>query len=138
MHLEFVRIEEANDLINQLVEHHPNAIFVTNHDFKIEYFNKSFINLSKREKHDILGKEFCEVMGCTYRGNIVEVDNQFCKRCRMRELLSGANVSDLDLIRDFRINNKTVTKHLHFTTNLIVMRGIKLKFVEITDRTQRP
>lgn len=137
MHLEFVRIEEANDLLNQLIEHHPNAIFVTNHYFKIEYFNKSFLKLTKREKHEILGKEFCEVLGCTYRGNIVGIENKFCSRCRMRDLLSGANVSDLDLIREFKIHNKPITKHLRFTTNRIVMQGKKLRFVEVEDQTQK-
>ncbi|MBN1820369.1 MAG: PAS domain-containing protein [Prolixibacteraceae bacterium] len=137
MHLEFVRIEEANDLLNQLIERHPNAIFVANHDFKIEYFNKSFIKLTKREKKDILGKEFCEVLGCTYRGKVVDVDNKFCERCRMRELLSGANVSDLDMIREFKIHNQIVTKHLRFTTNQVIMQGKKLRFVEIEDRTQK-
>jgi hypothetical protein len=29
MRLEFVRIEEANDLINQLIEHHPQAIILS-------------------------------------------------------------------------------------------------------------
>ncbi|NQU85400.1 MAG: PAS domain-containing protein [Mariniphaga sp.] len=137
MNLEFVRIEEANDLLNQLIEHHPNAIFVANPDFKIEYFNKSFLKLTKREKHKILGKEFCEVLGCTYRGNVVDIENKFCTRCRMRELLSGANVADLDLIRDFKIHNKTITKHLRFTTNQIVMKGKKLRFVEVEDKSQK-
>lgn len=137
MHLEFVRIAEANDLINHLVENHPNAIFVTNHDLKIEFFNKSFIRLSKREKHEIQGKEFCEVLGCTTRGNIIEPNNQFCSHCRMRELLSGAGIADLDLIRDFRIHNEVVTKHLHFTSTRIIMNGKKLKLVEVEDRSQR-
>lgn len=137
MHLEFVRIAEANDLINHLVENHPNAIFVTNSEQKIEFFNKSFIRLSKREKHEIQGKEFCEVLGCTTRGNIIETNNEFCVHCRMRELLSGGGISDLDLIRDFRIANQVVTKHLRFTTNRIVMNGRKLRFVEVEDRSQR-
>jgi hypothetical protein len=137
MQLEFVRLTEANDLINHLVENHPNAIFVTNHEQKIEFFNKSFIRLSKREKHEIQGKEFCEVLGCTMRGNIVERKNEFCDHCRMRELLSGGGISDLDLIRDFRIANQVVTKHLRFTTDRIIMNGRKLRFVEVEDRSQR-
>ena len=137
MHLEFVRIEEANDLLNQMIERHPNAIFITNSEFKIEYFNKSFLNLAKREKHEITGREFCEVMGCTYRGSVLDNENQFCKRCRMRELLAGGDISGLDLIRDFQINGKMVTKHLHFSTNKIVMAGTKLRMVEVSDRTQK-
>ena len=137
MHLEFVKIEEANDLLNQIIERHPNAIFITNHELKIESFNNAFIKLTKREKREILGKEFCEVLGCTYRGNVVDINNKFCERCRMRELLSGANISDMDLIRDFKIHNEVVTKHLRFTTNQIIMKGKKLRFVEIQDRTQK-
>ena len=66
MHLKFVRIEEANDLLNQLIEQHPNAIFISNQNHKIEYFNKSFQKLADREKHEIIGKEFCETFGCLY------------------------------------------------------------------------
>ncbi len=135
MHLEFIKIEEANDLINQLIEHHPNAIFVANHDFQIEYFNQSYKKLVKRDKHEILGKEFCETLGCTYRGNIIDNTSNFCKRCRMRDLLSGSNVSEIDVIRDFKIHNKVKTKHLFFTTNRVVMNGKKLRLVEIEDRT---
>ena len=54
MRLEFVRIEEANDLVNQLIEHHPEAIILVDHDFKVKYFNKSFQNITKSYKGDIL------------------------------------------------------------------------------------
>ena len=50
MRLEFVRIEEANDLVNQLIEHHPQAIFLTDHDFKVKFYNHAFQKLTKRMK----------------------------------------------------------------------------------------
>lgn len=137
MRLEFVRIEEANDLINQLIEHHPQAIFLTDHDFKIRYFNKAFQKLSKSEKGEILDHEFCEVMGCTQRNKFLEKDDTFCKHCQFRELLSGSNISEMVLIRDFFINNKVVTKHLHFDTHRVVMNGHKYRLVVIDDRTQK-
>ena len=108
MRLEFVRIEEANDLLNQLIEHHPQSIFLTDHDFKVKYFNKSFQDLTKSNKGDILEHEFCEIMGCTQREKIVANNSNFCKRCQLRELLSGSNLSELVLIRDFVIRNKVV------------------------------
>ena len=80
MQLEFTRIEEANDLVNQLIEHHPQAIFLSGHDFKVKYFNKTFQKLTKSDKGDILGHEFCEIMGCTQRNKIVASNNNFCKR----------------------------------------------------------
>ena len=97
MRLEFIRIEEANDLVNQLIEHHPHAIFLASSNFKIKYFNKSFQQLSKSDKGDILEHEFCEVMGCTQRGKAVTRSDNFCKKCQMRELLSGSNLSELTL-----------------------------------------
>ena len=135
MQLEFVRIEEANDLVNQLIEHHPHAIFLTDHDFKIKYFNKSFQNLTKSNKGDILEHEFCEIIGCTRRGKIIDNKDNFCKRCQLRELLSGSNLSELVLIRDFVIRNKVVTKHLHIDTHRVVMDGQKYRLVVIEDRT---
>jgi len=137
MRLEFVRIEEANDLINQLIEHHPHPIFVTDHLFKINYFNKAFQKLTQREKYEILGKEFCETLACTQRGNLVTDDLKFCKHCQMRELLAGS-LSELELIRDFQINNETVTKHFFITSHKVVMRGEKYRLVVIDDRTQAP
>lgn len=137
MRLEFVRIEEANDLINQLIEHHPQAIFLTDHDFRVKYFNKSFQKLTKSDKGDILEHEFCEIMGCSQRGNTVTRNDIFCKRCQMRELLSGSNLSDLTLIREFYIHNKVVTKHLHIETHRVVMHGKKYRLVVIEDRTQK-
>ncbi len=136
MRLEFQRIEEANDLLNQLIEHHPQAIFLTDHDFKINYFNKSFQKLTKSDKGDILNHEFCEVMGCTERGKIIARNENFCKVCPMRELLSGSNLSEMSLIRDFYINNKIVTKHLHIDAHRVVMAGHKYRLVVIEDRTQ--
>ena len=137
MQLEFVRIEEANDLVNQLIEHHPQAIFLTNHNFKVKYFNKSFQDLTESDKGDILGHEFCEIMGCTRRGKVITHDDNFCKRCQMRELLSGSNLSELTLIRDFVIRNQVVTKHLHIDTHRVVMNGQKYRLVVIDDRTQK-
>jgi transcriptional regulator with PAS, ATPase and Fis domain len=137
MRLEFVRIEEANDLLNQLIEHHPQAIFLTDHNFKVKYFNKSFQKLTKSDKGDILDHEFCEVMGCTQRGKILEKDDPFCQRCQFRDLLSGSNLSELVLIRDFFIHNKLVTKHLHIDTHRVVMNGQKYRLVVIDDRTQK-
>lgn len=137
MRLEFVKLEEANDLVNQLIEHHPHAIFLTNSDFKIKYFNKSFQKLTKSDKGDILEHEFCEVMGCTQRGKAVNRSDNFCKKCQMRELLSGSNLSELTLIREFYIHNKIVTKHLHIETNRVVMHGHKYRLVTIEDRTQK-
>jgi PAS domain-containing protein len=134
MRLEFVRIEEANDLINQLIEHHPQSIFLTDHDFKVKYFNKSFQKLTKSSKGDIIGHEFCEIMGCTQRDKIIS-ENNFCKHCQLRELLSGSNLSELVLIRDFQISNKVVTKHLHIDTHRVVMDGQKYRLVVIEDRT---
>lgn len=137
MNLEFVRIEEANDLLNLLIENHPHAIFVTNHDFTIEYFNKSFQKLARRDKHEILNKEFCECFGCTYRGKNVDSESKFCSNCRMRKLLSGSSVSELDFIREFNIHNEIITKHFYFTTNRVVMNGKKLRFVMMEDRTSK-
>ncbi len=137
MRLEFQRIEEANDLVNQLIEHHPHAIFLTDHDFKIKYFNKAFQQLTKSEKGDILDHEFCEIMGCTERSKIDSQDSNFCNVCQMRELLSGSHLSELTLIRDFNIHNKTVTKHLHIEAHRLVMRGHKYRLVVIEDRTQK-
>ena len=137
MRLEFARIEEANDLVNQLIEHHPQAIFLTDHDFKVKYFNKAFQKLTKSDKGDILGHEFCEIMGCTQRGKAVDRKDNFCRVCQMRELLSGSNLSELVLIRDFYIHNKIVTKHLHIDTHRLVMNGHKYRLVVIDDRTQK-
>ncbi len=137
MRLEFVKIEEANDLVNQLIEHHPQSIFLTDHEFKIKYFNKAFQKLTKSEKGEILGHEFCEIMGCTQRGKFIENDDTFCKRCQLRDLLSGSNLSEMVLIRDFFINNKVVTKHLHFDTHRVIMSGLKYRLVVIDDRTHK-
>jgi transcriptional regulator with PAS, ATPase and Fis domain len=137
MRLEFVRIEEANDLINQLIEHHLQAIFLADSNFKVKYFNKSFQKLTQSDKGDILGHEFCEIIGCTKHGKLdVPIDNS-SKHCRMRELLSGSNLSELVLIQDFIIKNKVVTKHLHVDTHRVVMNGIKYRLVVIDDRTQK-
>lgn len=137
MQLEFVKIEEANDLINQLIEHHPQSIFLTDHDFKVKYFNKSFQELTKSDKGDILEHEFCEIMGCTQRGQIIGKKDNFCNHCQLRELLSGSNLSELVLIRDFIIRNKVITKHLHIDTHRVVMNGHKYRLVVIDDRTQK-
>lgn len=137
MRLEFIKIEEANDLVNQLIEHHPQSIFLADHDFKVKYFNKSFQKLTKSDKGDILDHEFCEIMGCSERGKIVERNDNFCKRCQFRELLSGSNLSEIVLIRDFIIRNKVVTKHLHIDTHRVVMNGQKYRLVVIDDRTQK-
>ncbi len=137
MRLEFARIEEANDLVNQLIEHHPQAIFLAGHDFKVKYFNKAFQNLTKSDKGDILEHEFCEIMGCNQREKLVNSENSFCKNCRMRELLSGSNLSELTLIRDFNIHNKTVTKHLHIDAHRLVVNSQKYRLVVIDDRTQK-
>jgi PAS domain-containing protein len=137
MRLEFQRIEEANDLVNQLIEHHPHAIFLTDHDFKVKYFNQAFQELTKSDKGDILDHEFCEIMGCTERGKIVSKNDNFCNICQMRELLSGSNLSELTMIRDFKIHNKPVTKHLNIQAHRLVMRGVKFRLVVIEDRTQK-
>ena len=137
MRLEFVKIEEANDLINQLIEHHPQSIFLTDHDFKVKYYNKSFQNLTKSDKRDILEHEFCEIMGCTQRDKVVASNSSFCKHCQLRELLSGSNLSELSLIRDFIIHNKVVTKHLHIDAHRVVMDGHKFRLVVIEDRTKK-
>lgn len=55
----------------------------------------------------------------------------------MRELLSGGNLSEVALIREFYINNKIVTKHLHIDTHRVVMHGQKYRLVVIEDRTQK-
>jgi PAS domain-containing protein len=137
MRLDFVRVEEANDLVNQLIEHHPQAIFLTDHDFKIKFYNKSFQQLTKSDKGDIIGHEFCEVMGCTQREKLSPKDNGFCQRCQFRDLLSGSNLSEMVLIRDFVINNKVKTKHLHIDTHRVVMDGQKYRLVVIDDRTAK-
>lgn len=137
MRLEFVRIEEANDLVNQLIEHHPQSIFLTDHNFKIKYFNKAFQKMTKSDKGDIIDHEFCEIMGCTQRGKLLDQNDVFCKRCQFRDLLSGSNLSELVLIRDFFIQNKVVTKHLHIDTHRLVMNGQKYRLVVIDDRTQK-
>ncbi len=137
MRLEFQRIEEANDLLNQLIEHHPHAIFLTDHNLKVIYFNESFQKLTKSDKGDILDHEFCEIMGCTQRGKIAGHSDNFCKVCQMKELLSGSNLSELVLIRDFYIHNKIVTKHLHIEAHRLVMRGLKYRLVVIEDRTRK-
>jgi len=137
MRLEFVRIEEANDLVNQLIEHHPQAIILVDHDFKIKYFNKSFQYLTKSDKGDILEHEFCEILGCTRRGKLVYKDERFCNHCQIRGLLSGSNLSDMTIIQDFIIHNDVVTKHLHVVNHRLVMNGIKYRLVVIDDKTQK-
>ena len=137
MRLEFVRIEEANDLVNQLIEHHPQAIFLTDHNFKVKYFNKAFQELTKSDKGDIINHEFCEIMGCTQRDKISVRKSSFCTRCQLRELMSGSNLSELVLIRDFSIRNQVVTKHLHIDTHRVVMNNHKYRLVVIDDRTTK-
>lgn len=135
MRLEFVRIEEANDLVNQLIEHHPQAIFLTDHEFKVKFYNHAFQKLTKSDKGDIIGHEFCEIMGCTQREKLNPKSDGFCKRCQLRELLSGSNLSEVTLIRDFVIHNKVKTKHLHIDTHRVVMDEQKYRLVVIEDRT---
>ncbi|SHE68448.1 PAS domain-containing protein [Mariniphaga anaerophila] len=137
MKLEFQRIEEANDLVNQLIEHHPQAIFLTDQNFKVKYFNDAFRKLSESDKGDVLEHEFCEIFGCTQRGKKIDAKDSFCARCRIRELLSGSNLSELELVRDFYINNRMETKHLHFDAHRVVMQGLKYRLVVVDDRTQK-
>lgn len=137
MRLEFVEINEANDIVNQLIEHHPHAIFLTNHNFKVKYYNKSFQELTKSDKSDILDHEFCEILGCTQRQKTVARKDNFCGHCQIRELLSGSNLSELSLIRDFVIHNKTVTKHLHIDAHRVVIDKQKYRLVVIEDRTKK-
>lgn|SRR5690606_17050280 len=137
MKLEFQRLGEANDLVNQLIEHHPFGIFLSDSTFKIKLFNKSFQDLTKREKHEILDHEFCEIIGCTNHGNGSLQTNHSCKKCQMRDLLSEGNLSELSLIRDFNIKNKMVTKHLHIVAHKIIMGGVKYQLVVIEDKTQK-
>ena len=132
MRLEFVRIEEANDLINQLIEHHPHAVFLTDHNFKVKFFNKSFQELTKCDKGDILDHEFGEIMGVIQHDKYGDQGGS-----QLRELLSGSNISEMMLIRDFYINNKVVTKHLNINTYRLVMNGQKYRLVVIEDRTQK-
>jgi transcriptional regulator with PAS, ATPase and Fis domain len=136
MRLEFCRVEEANDLLNQLIEHHPQSIFLTDHNYKVKYCNKAFQNLTKSNKGDIIDHEFCEIMGCTQREKLNPRDNGFCKHCRLRELLSG-NISEMVMIRDFVINNKVKTKHLHIDSHRVVMNNHKYRLVVIDDRTMK-
>lgn len=137
MRLQFVKIGEANDLLNQLIEHHPHAIFLTDINFRIKYFNKAFQQLTKADKGDILNHDFCCVMGCTQRDKLVPLENKSCQHCQFRELLTGSNLSALTLIRDFLIHNEVVTKHLHIETHRIVMNGQKYRLVVVEDRTQK-
>lgn len=137
MRLEFRRIEEANDLVNQLIEHHPYAIFLADPKFKIKHYNNAFQKLVLSDKGDILEHEFCEIMGCNEHGKGALTDDNLCKMCQMRELLSGSNLSELTLIRDFNINNKMTTKHLHIQTHRLVMGGEKYRLVVIEDRTKK-
>ena len=137
MHLEFVRVDEANDLLNQLIEHHPQAIFLANHDFKIKYYNKAFKTLAESEKSDIIDHEFCDILGCTQRNKFESDSDLHHHKCQIRELLSGASISELTLIRDFIIKNRVITKHLHFDTHRVIMNGVKYRLVVIEDRTQK-
>jgi transcriptional regulator with PAS, ATPase and Fis domain len=135
MRLEFVRVEEANDLLNQLIEHHPHSVFLTDHEFKVKYFNKSFQKLTKSDKGDIIGHEFCDIMGCTDKEKFYDSDKNVCSHCQLRQLLSGSSLSELTLIRDFCIHNKVETKHLHIDTHRVVMNNHKYRLVLIEDRT---
>lgn len=137
MRLEFKRIEEANDLANQLIEHHPHAIFLADQNLKVKYYNNAFQKLAKSEKSDILEHEFCEIMGCDEHGKGELHPNGFCRVCQMRDLLAGSNLSELTLIRDFNIHNKMITKHLHIQAHRLVMGGEKYRLVVIEDRTQK-
>ncbi|MCK5730981.1 MAG: hypothetical protein KAH68_07900 [Draconibacterium sp.] len=132
MQLEFVRIEEANDLINQLIEHHPHSIFLIDIDFKIKFYNKAFQKLTKTDKSGILEHEFCDIMGCTKhnQGNLGAGNNQ------LKDLLSGS-LSELTLIRNFNIHNKIVTKHLRIEGHRVIMNEQKFRLVIIEDRTQK-
>ena len=131
MQLEFVRIEEANDLVNQLIEHHPHSIFLIDHDYKIKFYNKAFQKLTKSDKGDILEHEFCEIMGCTKHNKKFDTTNN-----QLKELLSGS-ISELTLIRNFNIHNKEVTKHLRIEAHRVIMDGQKFRLVIIEDRTQK-
>ncbi len=137
MKLEFQRLGEANDIVNQLIEHHPFSVFLTDIAFKIKYFNKSFQNLTKSEKNEILNHEFCEVIGCSMHGKGSLDSNHSCRNCQMRDLLSDGNLSELSMIREFNIKNKMVTKHLHIIAHKIIMGGNKYNLVVIEDKTQK-
>ena len=134
MRLEFVRIEEANDLVNQLIEHHPQAIFVTDNEFKVRFYNRSFHTLTQTDKSDILGREFCEIMGCTQKQKLIPKNEQLCSHCQLRELVSG-DISEMELIRDFSIHNKIETKHLHIDSHRVEVKKNKYRLVVIDDRT---
>ncbi len=135
MRLEFVRVEEANDLVNQIIEHHPHAIFLSDNNLKIKFFNHSFQKLCKCDKRDIIDHDFCAVIGCKECNKIDDNAEQHAKKCHMHELMSGSNLSEFALIRDFEINNETVTKHLHIDTHKVVMNEKKYRLVIIDDRT---
>ena len=137
MHLEFQRIEEANDLVNLLLENHPFPLFVANADFKIVFFNHKYMELTHKTKHEIEGHEFCETLGCMQRGELVKNDTGFCKHCQARELLSGSGMSELELIREFVINHEKVMKRLFIRSYKIQHKGEPLKLVLIEDRTSK-
>jgi len=143
--MEFISsdLNESTELLTAILDNIDAAVFILNKDIKVVNYNNAFKTLFIKEEADILGKYCGNALGCSFavKERVDCGKTSHCGVCSIRGSILQAFTQKIPvyrqkMIREFVINDITITKYLEFTAKHITWHGDIFTVVIVDDTTE--
>jgi transcriptional regulator with PAS, ATPase and Fis domain len=121
-------LEDKVRFLNAFSDEVEQMFFLVDQNYKVQYYNKVFASYFKLDEADILGKDYGNAMACKHNANGNNACNlsSYCSICEIKQnlkliLTKTKDEANFDLVREFKILEEMLVKHLEFKIVPIVL-----------------
>ncbi len=119
-------VHREHETLVTILDQAPSAMVLLDNDNNIQYVNRRFFDLYHTNGQEIIGRSYCEILGCD------QAEDHFCSS--LMAIKKGKPVTTLAA----HLKSDSVTKWYEHTAILLSIHGSSIRIVEmITDVTER-
>lgn len=143
MSIQLQNLKESNEFLNILFDNITSALFIVDHQARIENVNDSFSVLFQKREEQLLGELCGNAIGCMFA---VEEDvdcgtTSYCDKCDLRKNILKTMSEKVPsfknkLTREFYTQDIKEQKHFLYSTKFIQFNGEEYILIIVDDHTE--
>jgi signal transduction histidine kinase len=143
MSIQLQNLKESNEFLNILFDNITSALFIVDHQARIENVNDSFSVLFQKREEQLLGELCGNAIGCMFA---IEEDvdcgtTSYCDKCDLRKNILKTMSEKVPsfknkLTREFYTQDLKEQKHFLYSTKFIQFNGEEYILIIVDDHTE--
>ncbi|MBN2807867.1 MAG: PAS domain S-box protein, partial [Deltaproteobacteria bacterium] len=134
---------EANTFLNALFNNLNSAVFVVDHEARVNQVNRAFEKIFAKSEAEVEGQLCGNAIGCIFPltagqncGTLKECETCLIRGAIVKALTEKVSSSGQLISRSFIISGETIYKHLLFSAKYISFQGRDMVVIIVDDITE--